>query len=438
MFEKEEKELKNLYDNIQVPIELLDKAIFTGLEKAKAEEKQQQTRRRKWLVLSTTVAVILIGFFTSVRLSPAFAHYISAFPGMEKVIELIAADKGRMQAVENDYYQKVDVSQEKNGLKFTVDGVIADENGLVLFYTVSSKEKQTRFETGDVQLSSLDGGNLDLSSTLTGGVTYTDKGENSHSDMYEFYFKTPLKAKKLELKAFAKGNSQKEEFTLRFELNKELQPKKAYVINKTVEIEGQKILFEKAEVYPLRVAIHLKMDPKNTKKLLNFDDIRLVDEHGETWNKISNGITANPISADETIIYLQSNYFREPQELYLVLNKIQAVDKGEAFVVVDTKTQQIQKQPKGNHLRNLRIEGNELIFDLHTEKRFSAFPFSTIKDASGREIQSDHGFTREGDQKGITTFGVGIPQLEKQQNQLSLELSYYPIWIKGNEKVKIK
>src|ERR1700730_16497879 len=65
-------------------------------------------------------------------------------------------------------------------------------------------------------------------------------------------------------------------------------------------------------------------NPHNTKRILNFDDLRLVDENGTTWNKINDGETAKQISKDESIIYLQSNYFRNPKKLSLVINKIQA------------------------------------------------------------------------------------------------------------------
>lgn len=437
MYEKEEEQLKNLYHHIQVPLESLDEAIFNGFHTAKLEKKRQ-SRRNKWLFTAAAAAIILVGFFTTVRLSPAFANYVSSIPGMEKIVELIQTDKGRMLAVENDYYQKIGVSQEKQGLKFTIDGVIADENGLVLFYTLTSKEKQKMLETTNVQLESLDGKGLDLGTTMAGNRLYSDEGTTNYSDLYEFYLQSPLKAKQFKLKVLGKSEKQKEEFTLTFNLKKEIQPKKSYVLNKTVSIEGQKISFLKADIYPLRAAIHVKMDPNNSKRIFSFDDLRLVDENGETWNKITNGITANQISPEEAIIYLQSNYFREPKELYLVLNKIQAVDKDESHIIVDPINKKILKQPKGSFLSNLRIEGNELIFDMHAKKEFHAFPFTKITDASGKEILSNYSSILANDEEGVTELHVHIPNMNKRQNPIFLELSSYPTWIKGNEKIKIK
>jgi len=440
MYEKEEEQLKdykNMYENIKIPLVSIDDAILAGFQKAKLEKKRKP-RRQKWVFSLVTAALILVGFFTSIRLSPAFAGYITVIPGMEKVVELIRYDKGKMMAIENDYYEKIDVSKEKNGLKFTIDGAIADENGLALFYTIKSKEKQTVLETEGVQLSSQDGKSLNLSGISMGSPLNSEKGELTHSDMFEFYVQSPLESKKFELKVRVKGKNLQEDFKLKFELKKKLQKKKTYALNKTVTIDSQKISFLKADIYPLRVAVHVKMDPNNTKRIFSFDDLRLVDENGETWNKIQNGVIASIISPDEYILYLQSNYFRNPKELYLVLNKIQAIDKDEVNVVVDTEKLQILKQPNGGHLSNLRIVGNNLYLSLRTKKEFNYFLFINIKDGDGKKIESNMSSVNGNGEKGITEIGVNIPNLKNQTNPISLELSNFPSWIIGNEKIKIK
>ncbi len=307
-------------------------------------------------------AILFIGFFTSVRLSPAFADYITVIPGMEKLVELIRFDKGKMMAIENDYYEEINVSEEKNGLTFTVDGVIADEESMVLFYSLESSEKQKELTIEEVHLERVDGKKLDFGSYSGGRDFISQEGETSFNDIFEYHFQTPLKERSFRLRVKVKNERQTEEYLLKFELKKDIQKKKTIKLDKTVTIEGQKITLEKAEIYPLRVAVHVKMDPSNTKKLLEFEDIRLVDEQGQTWNKIADGVTASRISDDEAIIYLQSNYFNEPKELYLILNKIQAVDKEDANIVIDTQKKQILKQPDGNLLTDLIVEGNTCRF----------------------------------------------------------------------------
>lgn len=446
MYEREEEKLKHLYENIHVPLDSLDEAIFKGFNKAKAE-KRQTLSKKKWLFTMAAAAVIFIGFFTTIRLSPAFADYISVIPGMEKVVDLIRTDKGKMAAIENDYYEKLGVFQEKNGFTLTIDGAIADEEGLALFYTIKSKEPQRQLALHDVDLEGVDGKNVYIGTVMMGGALYSDNGESTYSDMLEFHFQNPLETKNFSIQATVKGEDSEEEFTLNFKLTKERQAKKTYVLNKTVTIEGQRILVEKADIYPLRAAVHVKMDPNNTKRVFSFDDIRLVDEHGEAWNAINNGVTASHISPDEMIIYLQSNYFREPKGLYLIMNKVQAVDKNETNVVVDASTLQILKQPKGNFLSDVRIgnisgdpaeEGKDLIFKFRPNEEFHSFLFSKITDGEGSEILSGSSFMSGPMEDGTYEIGVHISDLENLTNPVTLELTSFPSWIKGEGKIRIK
>ena len=326
--------------------------------------------------------------------------------------------------------------QEKNGLTFTVDGAIADEESMVLFYSLESSEKQKELTIEEVHLERVDGKKLDFGSYSGGRDFISQEGESSFNDIFEYHFQTPLKERSFRLRVKVKKEQQTEEYLLHFELKKDIQKKKTIKLDKTVTIEGQKITLEKAEIYPLRVAVHVKMDPSNTKKLLEFEDIRLVDENGETWNKIANGVTASRISDDEAIIYLQSNYFNEPKELYLILNKIQAVDKEDANIVIDTQKKQILKQPDGNLLTDLIVEGTHVGFKIPAKDEFNYHLISGAKDRNGNEIESPE--TSMSHYDGKMEIGIHMPGLTAEMSPISLELSFYPSWIEGEGKIRIK
>jgi hypothetical protein len=442
MYEKEESQLtnyKNSYDNIEAPLELLDEAILNGFMKAKSE-KRKNPLMKKWVFSMGLAAIILLGFLSSIRLSPAFANYITVIPGMEKLVELIRNDKGKMLAVENDYYEKLGVSKEKDGLTVTIDGAITDENGLLLFYSIES-DNDTEFYMEGPRLHYEDGKSVDWGSiSSSAGEVHTDgKGKSISTGTFEIDLKHPLESKELVLAVKIKKDSKTEEFILPFQLKKEIKEKITYELNKTLTIEEQKITFLDATIYPLRVAVHVKMDPANTKKLLNFDDIRLVDENGEVWNKIANGVTASKISDDEAIIYLQSNYFREPKELYLVLNKIQAVDKEETMVVIDTQSKQILKQPKENIFSDLIVDSDQVLLTMHTKNEFHFTPFGEAKDRNGNVVEvPETSMSSKGGDERVIDFGFRIPELQKVINPISIELSFFPAWIKGETKIQIK
>ncbi|MDR7074398.1 DUF4179 domain-containing protein [Fictibacillus barbaricus] len=436
MFKNEEEKLghyKNELDNIPVSLGSLDNAIMAGFHKAKSEQRKR-TRKMRGIYSFVIAALLLIGLFSSIKISPAFASYISEIPGMEKIVKLIDDDKGRMAAVEKKYYQKQGVSDEKDGLKVTIDGTISDEKGIVLFYTLQSKEKIKEIQIDKVNLKAKDGTVLDEASISYGELHQSEKGEHSFSGEIEYFFEAPLTAKNYVINIEVKGKK----FSLPFTLN-DFKAKKEYTINKTMELEGQKIYVEKADIYPLRVAIHLKMNPNNTKQILNLEDLRLVDENNEVWGKISNGATGLGDKDTEQEIYLQSNYFTDPKELYLVLNSAQAVDKKDLIVIVDTDKLEIQKQPNGEMLQNIRFEEERgLVFELHSNKAFNFELFGDITDANGNKIEVHEQSMSSSDRKGLTELGIKLPPKNTYKNPISIELNYYPSWIKGHEKIRIK
>ncbi|MEK5205660.1 DUF4179 domain-containing protein [Psychrobacillus sp. FSL H8-0510] len=150
MFEEEKKKLeqrkKSIYQ-VQVSKDKLYSAVQIGFEKEKKERMLKRTKlikRSSWSVV--IAAILLISFFTSISISPVFASKVASIPGMERIIALIQQDRGLIAAVENDFYQPLNLSQEKNGIMVTLDGVIADKKGIVVFYSVQSKEKNQPLE----------------------------------------------------------------------------------------------------------------------------------------------------------------------------------------------------------------------------------------------------------------------------------------------------
>lgn len=438
MYNNEEEKLqdyKKMYDNVPVSLESLDAAILAGFQKAKNEE-VKKPRRVKWVYSFVAAAVLLIGFLTSVRLSPALADYVAILPGMEKIVEMIRFDKGKMSAIENDYYQEIGASASDNGLKITIDGAIADEKGMVIFFSLEAERQQKNLYFDGFKIERQDGKEL-LYAVSSGSSLNSEKGETHFSGTIDYYFEKDLDTKEFNMELKISGDTSAE-FTIPFSLTKDLKLKKTYELNETVSIDGQKVTFISATVYPLSVAVHLKYDPANMKKILNLDDLRLVDENGEVWNKVNNGVTATNISENEHIIYLQSNYFRQPKELYLALNKLQAVEQDEKFVIVDVESEKILKQPEGDYLREVKVEGGYLQFTMVTEEKFSNYIFGRVFDSEGNELQSGSFTVGTREDIGETNFGIQIEKLGKLKGTVSVEVNSFPSWIEGDVKVRLK
>lgn len=425
MNKKEEEKLadyKKMYDQEPIPEVFLDEAIAAGMKKAQTEKKKPRTAKK--VIWVAVVAIVLFGFSQ----------------GIGKILNLVQEDKGLKTAIQNDYYQEIGVSDEKNGLKVMLDGVIADEQGIVLFYTIHSNGKRRTLALDDVDVESMEGESLELSTMSYGGENFSDKAIKSNTGIIEYFFQKPFSSKKFQAHFTVKG----EEFDLPFTLNKDIEHKKTYNMDEEIVVEGQQLFVSKIDIYPLRTAIHIEEDPDNTKRMLNYDDLHLEDEQGETWGKIVNGVTGTGGADDEKVIYLQSNYFHEPKALYLTLHKIQAVDKAEGEVVIDTDQGKIIKQPEGDKLKNISIETGGLQFELHTDEPFSYVPFSSGKDAEGNTIVSNSSFIRNEDREsGASEHIVQLGFYTEKQvmdypSPLSFTLDYYPEWIEGDIKVKVK
>ncbi|MDN4606601.1 DUF4179 domain-containing protein [Sporosarcina highlanderae] len=366
-------------------------------------------------------------------MSPAFANAVASIPGMEKFVDLIQFDKGLEAIFKNDYYQKVDASQTKNGLTLTIDGAILDETGINIYYTLKSKDKLKSLSIQKVDLQHEEG--IPPSGISYGGIDVDDNPkEVANRVMYHFESPVQFKDQSFVLDMDVTFQEKPISFSLPFELKENVKPGKTVILNEEVEIESQKFTIKEITIYPLRVAVEVAFDEANTKKILQFEDMRLEDEKGEVWGSIMNGVTA---MGSETY-FLQSNYFEQPEKLYLRINKLQALDKDEATLLVDTEKGEILDGPKDGKLQILSASkaGLHIIMpDAGGDQYHSYDILSTGIDADGKEIyiSSTGMYMEEEIRHWDMTF-----ETTDYTNPLRFELTNYPNYITGDVKVKVK
>lgn len=112
----------------------IDSYIINGIEKANKKKRGIRIRRGAGIASILTLVV----FFSMIRMSPAFASYISAIPGMDYIVDLIQWNKGLQSAVDNEFIQNINVSDEHQGIVFTVNDIIVDNTSMVVFYSEDS------------------------------------------------------------------------------------------------------------------------------------------------------------------------------------------------------------------------------------------------------------------------------------------------------------
>ncbi|MBE1556484.1 DUF5643 domain-containing protein [Sporosarcina limicola] len=442
MFRDEEEKLEKWKDEIEkkeVPDIRLEQAIKDGFGRAKNVQSKNKRRYYKRSVWSVVVAaILLLTFVTSIRVSPAFASMIASLPGMEKIVDLIQDDKGISSVVANEYYQELNNSSEIDGVTFTLLGAIADEQEMTIFYSIANTEGEERFRLASLDVLDGEGNRVARDTSTIPGSDFTSKGNNiEQTARTNLKFEKGVTVNEFVLKVTLQADKRSIDYEIPFTLAKEKMPTIRYPINETVSIEGQNITIKQIEISPIKVNVHIGLDPANTKKIFRFEDLRLVDDKGETWAIITNGIASSgSLDDDEVIYHLESNYFEQVDGLSLVFNKLMALDKVEAHLLIDTDKRVILEQPADQRYSVLQMKKGYFEFLLKAEKGYHTGPFNSFIDAEGKEINfTSGGFSRSEDETVEIT--ASFPY-ESFVNPIKLPLYGYPQWIEGDVKIKIK
>lgn len=221
---------------------------------------------------------------------------------------------------------------------------------------------------------------------------------------------------------------------------------KTITVNKEVEIEGQIIELKFIVVDPTGMKVFLETKSSNTKKFLHgaFNNIQLVDEKGREWSAYPDSYYWEQNKF--TVSLPDSFYFYSPKKLTLKFGKVAAMDKDEAYLLIDTNLSEFKKQPKDSIFSDLKIDNNKGSFTIHADrdKKFVYFPKITNERGEEYTFKYDDSpyypssqyvtssFTDLPD--GKTKFEFQIPPNSKQ---VKLDLDFYPSWIE-DENVKIE
>ncbi|ODA42360.1 DUF4179 domain-containing protein [Desulfosporosinus sp. BG] len=459
-------ELEVINELIQAKSRSMDMAIPKDLDDyiqngfAKGLKVQKARQFRKW---STLVAcLLLVVLITVVRVSPAVAAVLHQIPGLGYIVELINYDKGLQSAVENDLFQPLGVSDEQEGVVFTVDGIVMDKSSLVIFYTVENKRGQGLVDLSEAKLFDEMGEPLKEVSIVSYASSNADQDGDGkvHSQInVNFSDLTVIPnnlSVKVQLRKIIQDKYPQPSDTLSstwkviipVDKNKFTDMKKVYEVNQSVVIEGQKVTFEKVTVYPTRMILNVSYAPANSKKIFAFDDLVLVDEKGQEWGRM-NGVTGSRPDENHEILFFQSNYFTGPKKLFLRGKSIRALNKEELSVTLDLERERILKAPPNLVLDHIVKTPSgkvaELSFLLKTnpeydkERGFNIFPF-IFSDARGQSLDTgEHYMLSHSEKPGYDqTITVTFPNNISYQSPITFQLEDYPSRITGDINIRIK
>lgn len=453
-----------MHDNIDIP-DIIDDYIAKGIKKGKRTKSNRMIKRTTTAVTCLIIMFLLVG----IRVSPVMAANVAKIPGLKYIVELVRFDKGLTSAIENDYIQHVEKSDEKMGVVFTVKDIIADNSGIIVFYSIENKGGYKWPHIADIKVLDPTGKDLEMSSSFGYGPTediiYEGQVDfhivNENNGIVEMPDTISLQTK-IAVNKDADSNNSKavnaenvtenqgavvdtvldEVWIVEFAIDKSKFSgiEKVYTINQKVEVEGQKILFENIRIYPTKSILKVSFDEANSKRIFAFEDLKLVDENGREWGRINNGITGSFPDENSQTLNFQSNYFYKPKKLYLTGNSIRALDKDKCYFTVDTDMQQIITPYNLLTIKDINLNNKRLALSMEIKKDIADNNFSydisnEVFDVNGNKINiisSGMGSTTD---KSYINYELKLP--ENFKGPIKFKLHNYPTKIKDDFKVKI-
>lgn len=324
---------------IDVPKEKLQQVRMDMFRKV-----QREKRTKKRIFSVAIVFLLCLSFLFSIRVSPTIASYVAKIPGFQSIVLAVVRDKGIKDIVDNGYYEEINTTQSKNGLSLTLQGVIADNTGLVLYYDADASFDMSELHLEEVHLFQGD-------EEIKGGGSFTS--HQSHqtriSSSVDYGFSKPFAYASKDFKVvfrFYEKDKGNIEITIPFSLQNEIAKEKIITANRIVDVGGQKFTITQIRRSPLRTAIDIELDEANTMQILALDDIAVETENGERREGIKYGLSLRgDIRTGKFTIYLQSNYFHDSDSLKILIGAVHAVPKGEDFIEVDFGKKEVLTKP---------------------------------------------------------------------------------------------
>ncbi|WP_391209516.1 DUF4179 domain-containing protein [Psychrobacillus sp. L4] len=428
--EQDWQKLKEELEAIEIPKE----ALYKARGKAVHQHRLTKRRKRRLYSVASVAAIVLLLFVTSIRVSPVFAQVMAKIPGFDSIVHMISYDKGISDIVENDYYEELGIVVKKGDYTLTLQGVVADHSGMTIFYKLESP-----FDLSKLSITSLEVSQQGIPFGVINSYTASKTGKRTvQEDQVEITSPHDLSYnnKTFEFNLHLSDATDAEtKFSVPFTLTKPIEQPKVYEVNQAVVVDGQTINIKQLKISPLRAEIRLAADEQNTMQLLKFISVRLIDENGEDWVLPRNswGGFGN-LREGEVSLFVQSNYFRQPKKLTLVMERIQALPKGSDFIEVDFEKKKVLYVPNELDI-TIQVPSDNTMEVTYPSGGWNLF--SEIVDQEGNDFSRNliemHVVSRENPYvKEVYTF-----DFDNAVNPIRFNINSYPMYLDGKVEIDI-
>ena len=296
-------------------------------------------KKRSWIWIAASVAAaFVLAFVGVVNVFPDVAVAMNDVVGLKELVQFVTVDESMKACLENEYAQYIGEEQIMNDGHYSkVYYVVADKTHISIFYKTDVPYKGAEYHhfanvfcvdgSGIAAMWSANSFETDIEDLYELRITFLDELEE---DMLPESVQMVIDFGKTWENGYATeegGFIMQPEATATYEIkldNVFFAEPIVYDIQEEVEMDGQKLLFEKIEVYPTMTRVFYSENIDNTYELIDIDVI-LKDDEGNEYEKMEE---SDMFIEDETgtitgiATSFRSSYFKEDVSLQVEIRGV--------------------------------------------------------------------------------------------------------------------
>lgn len=359
------EEYRALARELETPPPALEHTLTRALDRDRARR-----RRNRLLRPLGALAGALGAFVVLVNVSAPLARAVSQVPGLRELAAAVTFSPSLTRAVENQYVQWVEQADTDGDVTGTVEYMIADPGQVNVFYTLESP----RYADLDVtpRIQALDGTELE-SYSLSSRAAEEDgplrwlvinffggPAPESFRLTLEVTAREARDGQAPDANIWEESPAARETVVAVLEFDLTVDPQAAQAVkrvalDRTLELDGQKITLTELEIYPTHLRLDVAEDEGNSAWLRGLQFYVQLDS-GETFLPVTNGVLSNRSQDDPGITSYRADsfYFCDARSLTVVVTGAEWLDKDMEWVEVDLKTLEAERMPQDAQLWQAR------------------------------------------------------------------------------------
>ena len=394
----------------------------------------QKRRRRKKIILGPilSMAAVFALFVVAVNSSVKVAYACSQIPILKELAEAVTFSRSLTDAVENEYVQPMNLTQEEDGVTVSVEYLIVDQKQVNVFFRIASEEEK-EYNVSPTVLTR----DKKSAGCAYGMKNHDAKNGELRSMTIDFLDEDVPDGLVVKFDVSERGAGRVGVFEFLLEFDPQFTAVgKVYEINKNVLLDGNEIIIRRMEVYPTHLRVNIEETTENKDKLKGLE-FYIKTDWGMKFETVSNGIVAHgSVDTPEITSYrADSTYFYEADHLEIVITGADWLDKSRELVYVNLLTGETKGLPE--HVKFGKAEklggGWAVTFDakIKEENHFDQNFVWRYYDAEGNEYDMNafsHMYKDSRDEDYEEYYEEIVHLSEYPYNEAWLKLQYTHSW----------